>query len=395
MVGSEDCVVIEILRVDFFARRVTIVLRGAKRIAVPCYHPLFRRPGIRVERRANHGLSGADVVLDLDFSGLRPHNKYPHFYPLWREKTVFLPGWALLPLSKCTGQRRFRLIVGEGCCGIAGVPPSAFLSYTDITETWFAAGYHSCKVDQKGCEVKVVSSEEDIVYGVADILNGALAAVHNVFGSLNFPRLSFIVDQQYPVLDRDKASPLFGFDGFHGRYLLRTVADRTPETIAESADVLIHELMHQLVEINAPAGSWKVEGLVTYLTRRTLLAGGFYTPAQWDSVNRKALGQFMVNPLARKVSMAEAEEHFFTGKHYANLLYTKGHFITYLVDADGIVLNAAARLFRDVIVGQGRLISEREFDEALGEAANRKLTALLNKKDVTPDLIRLLNFTVR
>lgn len=203
--------------------------------------------------------------------------------------------------------------------------------------------------------------------GLVAIVDPALAALEARFGALPVERTLISVEPQRRDTGREKGYAHHADDLLYARLIYRVATDGRVAAPRDLQDLVVHELLHHHLPTEAPAGSWLVEGLVTYLARRILSEAGLADDATWNGWRARAHRDLAENPQTGKLALSDAAERFGEA-HVPNFVYAKGFLLGEALDArlDGRLGSIARSLVSD----RGTITPDR-FVQVLPEPVRR------------------------
>lgn len=138
---------------------------------------------------------------------------------------------------------------------------------------WHSTGLCSSKPPGIGNIIIEWSPE---IYRAEALARSALGALASSFGPLPWRCVRLLLEEQARDLGMAKGIAV----PYSGELWCRVQLRPNSKQDAEPTEIIIHELLHYLVEFNTPAGHALTEGLITYLARLLTVQAGA-APQDW------------------------------------------------------------------------------------------------------------------
>jgi hypothetical protein len=348
--------------------------------------PLFPRHPIILEDISP--AKGAQSQYIVSFRQLTPHQYYPPIYPVWRDASFVLPLWSLLiapgdnRVLKVAVSLNRRVGAPEG---IRLIFPSGPIPLEKAMGFCLMGGFLSRRIHLEKTPVTMYVPHRGVQNYLQTLTELVLPVICRFFGFWIWRDLHLIYEEQSPRLSKQKAMLFsYGSKGL-GRFIFQSLEPADHWERLTQMDLIAHEIMHYYLDTTEPAGSWLVEGLTTYVTRKLLLETGLYSQDDWLAWVDRAYQECLDNPLCHKTSLATTYRRFWNPR-YANVIYNKGFLVACLLDRDlGGILPALGRdLFQEKVSYNDQFRRE-EFEAKLPDAARRLLRRLLRQRDLTEE----------
>lgn len=351
------------------------------RSSVHCF--LFCKHQIVVEKVGEPGPVWTRYKVRFDKLSLELN--WPQLYPRWSGKRFAIPIWSLIATPGKKFNKPIKISVSKRAVPAGNLfraIPHEQLRIFDDGMFCLLGGYQKRTFTIHGLPVSVhFENAKDGKY-LTDLVRKTLSAHYRYFNEWLIKRLNLVIEEQSPRLKKQKGGLFINNSYGFGRYTVRYVRPTSRFEECSLIDLLEHELLHYYIETTAPAGSWFVEGLTTYLSRKLLVETEVFTSKDWLAIVRATYKDYLKNPLGPKTSVNSATKRIWEPR-YGNLLYNKGFLITYLLDIEleGRLLEIGQDLYRKKI-RRGKPFSEAYFMSILPASVAKKLTRLLDAKDI-------------
>ena len=280
------------------------------------YHPLKGKVRAGIQSDAGYTVIEAPA----------PTPGFPQLDVTSGETWSVWPLWALMPVSNSIQNGRVTVSVQGSDADTASVFD---LSRGDGL-CWMADGLTEDPPATAGTSIRL-QTPPDTPY-LRSIFDDAMHALTRWYGPLPWTELNVLVEEQAEDTFRQRG---FAHRAANGsvwcRALLRPGSTRTNR--AEATELIVHELLHLLLEFDTPPGHLLTEGLITYLARR-LLVSARLVPGSWlDRQNHLAQREARQSGWQRH-SLDWATDLFFESLEARRLAYRKGHIAMFDLDRE-------------------------------------------------------------
>jgi hypothetical protein len=353
---------------------------------------LFPDPSIKVEDLRPVGKKRSQYTVS--FQKIKPELNIPPLYPAWHGDKFSLPLWCLMLLPESRPQPYVMVGLNTAAkrknthliCPALPAPAPEFGAFSLI------GGYRMSKFALRGIGIYLYfANQEDQPY-LKGLVKAVLSKHYDYFNQWLWPRIHLLFERQVPRMKKQKAMLFSAKDLAFGRYVLRSIQPVKIFEKVSQIDIIEHEILHYYIDTDSPAGSWVVEGLTTYLSRRLLFEAGLLTEEDWSALVKDAFKECRNNPLCHTTSLNTAPSRFWDAR-YGNVIYNKGFLLACLLDQElkGGLMAVAKDLFQ-LKVRYGQQFTEKDFFSRLPACTQRNLRRWLHKKDLRDDLrgVRIL-----
>jgi hypothetical protein len=315
-------------------------------VGAPAYlhHPLRGPVAIDCAARSDGTIDIPALPASPDFPQLAiTSGENRAVWPLWQVALVQDDATsAVTHLCQAASTRGFDLKAGDGLC-------------------WISTGMDQ-RVLMRG-STRVHLTTPPMEPALFALFERALGVLIRWRGALPWRELNILLESQNPDSHRERGYAHAASDGsIWCRALIRP--GRTPAAAfadpAAAAELIVHELLHLLLEFDTPAGHLLTEGLITYLARR-LLVLAHVAPPVWMSATSDLAASEIRQSRYRRHSLDWATTRFFDNLDARRLAYRKGHLTMRALD--DLLGGQLPRVARDLSLLQarrGRPLAEKD-----------------------------------
>lgn len=189
---------------------------------------------------------------------------------------------------------------------------------------WHSTGLCSSKPPGIGNIIIEWSPE---IYRAEALARSALGALASSFGPLPWRCVRLLLEEQARDLGMAKGIAV----PYSGELWCRVQLRPNSKQDAEPTEIIIHELLHYLVEFNTPAGHALTEGLITYLARLLTVQAGA-APQDWMRHISDRARRDLTRWHLCKMPYPLASRLFFQSRSARRVAYRKGHLLFQEID---------------------------------------------------------------
>lgn len=350
---------------------------------------LFPDPPIRVTDLRATARGGS--TYSLSFAEIKPETNFPPIYPIWRKDTFAIPLWCLMLVPEPCSKRPAKVAIGrEGKRALIDgsvqlICPRVLTSISALSGFCLFGGYESANLAMSDTRITLHFANASDRHYLLDVVKRVLSTHEKFFGEWLWPRIHMLFEAQQPRLRKQKAMLFSDKSLALGRYILQSIEPQDPFEKITQQDIIEHEILHYYIDTASPAGSWLVEGLTTYLSRKLLFEAGILTELDWICLVRDALKECGNNPLCHTTTLNAATARYWDVR-YGNVIYNKGFLLACLIDQElvGGLMSIAKDLYQNKI-RFGHQFSEADFLERLPFRFRNRFLRLLRKKNLSAE----------
>ncbi|MDJ0630682.1 MAG: hypothetical protein QNJ44_20670 [Rhodobacter sp.] len=209
-----------------------------------------------------------------------------------------------------------------------------------------------------------------------EIARNALDVLRRGLGPLPWPCLHLLIEPQRCDHGYEKGYALVYQSGLWCRAQLRPgSASGTPHERACAVELIVHEILHHMLEFDTPPGHALTEGLITFLARRLVAEAGHAGPRWLDALAGKAQRDLRRWHL-QGMTLGTASRRFFSAESARRVAYRKGFLLMREIDKDlGGRLPALCRRLAARSALTGARLTEARFVAALPRRARARYQA--------------------
>ncbi len=204
------------------------------------------------------------------------------------------------------------------------------------------------------------------------LAQAALQALQHRFGPLPWSTVNLLVELQTTDYGRDKGYAFIYDCDMWCRAMVRPNAGRNAPLDPRTAiELIVHEMLHHVIEFDTPAGHFLTEGLVTWLARKLVVETGHAKPHWLVELSKQAARDLRMWQL-QTMSLREVPKRFFVSEPARRVSYRKGFLLS--MDLDHAMNGRLADLCVSLVARARRIghrLTERQFLQALPRPARR------------------------